>query len=95
MKRKDENQPVENQPVETAVKTAKPQVSNENFVLAYIRSTTYAELAARVGLTESTAKARAARLRKAGVQLAKYARKVPALDVSALNDLINLSTPGA
>jgi hypothetical protein len=67
---------------------AKTQISNVDFVKAYIASESSEELAANTGLTIESARSRAAKLRKAGVALPKFDRKRE-IDITGLNAIIN------
>lgn len=64
-------------------------IDPREFVLAWKECASVPEVAARLGLTIMAASAYAVRLRAAGVMLPKKNRKPPALDVAALNALIN------
>ena len=67
---------------------AKTQTSNVNFVKAYMASRSSEELAANTGLTLESARSRAAKLRKAGVNLPKFSRE-RAIDIAGLNAIVN------
>lgn len=68
---------------------AKPHVSNAEFVSAFVGADSSATVAARLGLKIETVRARACKLRKAGVTLPKYTRGAVAVDVDSLNAIIN------
>jgi hypothetical protein len=72
---------------------AKIQVSNEDFVRAVLANTSYAGLAAAIGLSKASAQSRVNALRKLGVNLPKYervksSRAKKTVDVAALNALL-------
>jgi transposase len=70
-------------------KTVKPRVSDKDFVAACLAGKSCADVAASTGLAVASVCQRAARLRKAGVKLAKYDRKARSqTDVDALNAMI-------
>jgi hypothetical protein len=73
---------------DSTVADSKPRVSNVDFVTAYKSSSSHNELAKKIGLTKASVASRAAKLRKLGVNLAKYAREKPAVDVEALNAIL-------
>jgi len=72
------------------VKQLKRFVSNEEFVRAWVSSTSVAQVAQKTGQSIDYCRIRSCKLRKAGVKLPKYesGRKVSTLNVDALNDLI-------
>jgi transposase len=72
-------------------KTVKARISDKDFVVACVNCNSYQEVADRLGMTALSVQARASKLRKLGVALAKYDRAKPApkvVDVQALNALI-------
>jgi len=84
----------EKDPAEVA-KEVKTRVPDKCFVLAYVGCASYEELAEETGLSDATCRARAAKLRKAGVNLKAYARAERAgTDIDSLNDLIKAKQPG-
>jgi hypothetical protein len=58
------------------------------FVQAWLQSENYAGVARLLGLARGSVLAKATRLRKAGVNLPKYARSRKPIDVAGLNELI-------
>ena len=64
------------------------RVSDKDFVGAWLRCHSHAEVAEAVGLAPASVLARAKRLREAGVELPAYERVRKGIDVSALNSLI-------
>jgi hypothetical protein len=74
---------------------AKPQVTDVDFVKACVNSKTAEAVASATGLKHSTVLSRAAKLRKAGVNLPEFDRAKKVLDVKALNALIPAAPPPA
>ena len=74
---------------EEITKVKKPRVSDKDFVQAYLLYKSYADLAQAIGMTPMSVQARASKLRKSGVTLAKYGRVTKkVVDVDGLNALI-------
>ena len=67
---------------------SKVQVSDQDFVKAYVAFASYSGLAAFCGMKQTSVQARASKLRKAGVNLVPYDRKKKEVDVEGLNNLI-------
>ena len=63
-------------------------VDDEDFVKAWLASSSVKEVADSLGLSVNSASVRAVALRKAGVSLPKYVRRKRDIDVDALNKLI-------
>ena len=70
-------------------------VSNEAFVKAWAKSDSIGSVASRLGLSHGNTQARGARLRKAGVKLARFKSGRHALDVAGLNALYKKALRGA
>jgi len=68
--------------------TKRKQVSNVDYVKAYKTSKSYAELAAKIGVTKESAASRASKLSTLGVVLTPYDRTAREVDVEALNALL-------
>ena len=64
------------------------QVSDVEFVNAWMKSSNYAEVLDLLGMAKQSIQARAAHLRKVGVKLPKYGRQRRMVDVKGLNELI-------
>lgn len=62
--------------------------SDTEFVTAYATSSNLKETAEKLGVKVGTVQTRASKLRKSGVNLPKFARKVTAIHVDALNQLL-------
>lgn len=66
------------------------KVTHEDFVVAWVTSSSLEELTSTTGMTRPAATQRALMLRRAGVNLPKYKRNVlDAFRVAQLNSLIN------
>ena len=75
----------------TTTAAPKKRVADKIFVLVYLSCDTYGDLAEKLELSEGAVRARAATLRKAGVNLVPYKRVNRAgTDVALLNDLIGV-----
>lgn len=67
----------------------KPRVPDSDFVKAYASCDNYDEVARLTGLTKASVASRANKLRKAGVNLKKFARAPgKGTDVASLNALL-------
>ena len=69
-------------------KVTKPRVRDVDFVKACVDSSSCAEVADKTGLALASVAQRMTKLRKKGVNLAKYARAQGSTDVEGLNALI-------
>ena len=68
---------------------SKTIVSDKDFVLAYGNCRSYSTLAESLAMKQTSVQARAAKLRKAGVNLVPYERKKKEVDVAGLNSLLS------
>jgi len=68
---------------------AKTIVSDKLFVETYVTCNSYDSLALYLNMKPTSVQARAAKLRKTGVNLVPYERKKKEVDVEGLNSLIN------
>ena len=77
--------------MQVAKKPAKPRVTNEQFVKAYVNCHSTEHCASMLGLTATSVSTRANKLRKAGVKLPKYDRasNPKTIDVDGLNKLLS------
>lgn len=72
-------------------KPAKPRVSNETLVTTYATSKSIEEVEKKTGLTKASIQTRINALIEMGVQIKKYERAKPAVDVAGLNKLLGVS----
>ena len=69
------------------MKPAKKGITDAEFVTAWAKSNSLAEVAEKTGLAKQSVLTRGTRLRKAGVKLPRFARR-KSVDVEGLNSLL-------